>query len=461
MATSLPLAPSVLEPPGAHEGRPDTPPSLAAQAGSAFGRRLRTRSLVMLRCAYLLAQCLGVFVTWKILRWPLAPATCFGLIGVSGVVNLIVAASPAMTRESRPWETTWQLSFDIIQLTALVWLSGGVVNPFAVLIIGPATLAGAALPRWRAAAVGLLAVLGTVALTLAASHPPWSSPMAGVAYDAFRLGRSAGLLLAIVFAAGFAYWTSSSGARRELALHVVETVLAREQRLSALGALAAAVAHELGTPLATITIIASEMAREAPEGPLRDDARLMVEQARRCRDILRRLAEKPDQPDTLHERMSLLQMVREIVEPYAERAEIRVEALVTGPPSVTAPDVWRRPEILHAITTLVENAFDFAKGEVLLTARFDAASVAVEVHDDGSGFPPDVLARLGEPYLTTRSGGEGSRTGHVGMGLGIFIAKTLLERSGARVTFSNGPRRGAIVTARWPRSRIEVTEPIA
>jgi two-component system sensor histidine kinase RegB len=461
MASSQSLVPSVVESPGANEGRPDTPPLPGAQARGDFGRRLRTRSLVCLRFGYLLAQCLGVLVTWKLLRWPVHFGACFSLIGLSAILNLGLAALPAMSRESRPWETTGQLAFDIVQLTAVVGLCGGVVNPLAALLIGPATLAGIALPGRRAAAICVLAVAGALFVTLTAVHPPWPSAAEGAAYNTLRLGRSTALLLAIVIADGFAYWSSATAARRELALHVVETVLAREQRLSALGALAAAVAHELGTPLATITIIASEMAREAPEGPLREDARLMVEQARRCRDILRRLAEKPEQKDSLHERMSLLQMVREIVEPYAKKSEIRVEALVTGPPGVTAPDVWRRPEILHAVTTLVENAFDFARGEVLLTARFDAASVAVEVHDDGAGFPADILARLGEPYLTTRSGGEGSRTGHVGMGLGIFIAKTLLERSGARVSFSNGPRRGAIITARWPRSRIEVTEPIA
>ncbi len=461
MALSQPLVPSVLDSPGANEGRPDTPGSAKAQARGGFGRRLRTRTVVMLRCAFLLAQMLGVFITWKILGWPLSPAACFGLIGVGALMNLILAASPAMGREARPSETTAQLAFDILQLTALIGLAGGVVNPFAVLLIGPATLAGAALPPRRAAAVCLLAVTGTLVVTLLAVHPPWSAPVEHVAYNAFRLGRSAALIIAIVFAGGFAFWSSASGARRELALHVVETVLAREQRLSALGALAAAVAHELGTPLATITIIAAEMAREAPEGPLREDARLMVEQARRCREILRRLAEKPEREDTLHERMSLLQVVREIIEPYADKPEVRVEALVTGPPGVIAPEVWRRPEILHAITTLVENAFDFAKGEVLLTARFDAASVAVEIRDDGPGFAPDILARLGEPYLTTRASGEGSRTGHIGMGLGVFIAKTLLERSGARLSFSNGPRRGAIVAARWPRSRMEVTEPVA
>jgi two-component system sensor histidine kinase RegB len=268
-------------------------------------------------------------------------------------------------------------------------------------------------------------------------------------------------MVALAFAAGYASWSSGESARKGLALHVTETVLAREQRLSALGALAAAAAHELGTPLATISVVAREMAREATEGPFRDDALLMVEQAQRCRDILKRLTETPDRTDVVHERLSLLQFVREIVEPYAASEDVRVEAVVTGPSGVVAPDLWRRPEVIHAVTAFVENAYDFARAEILLTARFDAAWVAIEVRDDGPGFAAGVLARLGEPYVTSRPGAEGSRTGHIGMGLGLFIAKTLLERTGARVEFKNGPRLGAIVTARWPRTRIEALAPEA
>jgi two-component system sensor histidine kinase RegB len=117
------------------------------------------------------------------------------------------------------------------------------------------------------------------------------------------------------------------------------------------------------------------------------------------------------------------------------------------------------PEIIHAFTSFVENAVDFAASEVLVSARFDADTISMEVRDDGPGFAPEVLAKLGEPYVTSRPGVEGGRTGHVGMGLGFFIAKTLLERTGALVTFQNGRPRGAVVSARWPRSKIEAVAP--
>ncbi len=258
--------------------------------------------------------------------------------------------------------------------------------------------------------------------------------------------------------AGYTFWEAREAGRMELALHVTETVLAREQRLSALGALAAAAAHELGTPLATIAVVAKELARETPAGPLRDDAWLMVGQAQRCRDILRGLAQTPEASDALHERMSLLQIVRDVTAPYAGKPTVRVEGLVTGPPGMAPPDLWRRPDVLHALSSFVENAFDFAKSEILVTGRFDARAVGVEVSDDGPGFSPEMLIRLGEPYVTSRPRAEGSRTGHIGMGLGFFIAKTLLERTGAIVEFGNRPGGGAVVTTRWPRESMEAVE---
>jgi two-component system sensor histidine kinase RegB len=270
----------------------------------------------------------------------------------------------------------------------------------------------------------------------------------------YRFGMAVATLTGIAFTAGYAWQASTEAARMELALTVTQSVLAREQRLSALGGLAAAAAHELGTPLATISIVAKEMVRESPEGPLRDDAALLVSQAERCRDILQKLTQEPETGDLVHGRMGLQQFVDEIAEPHADDHVI-VQALVSGKPGAPIPDIQRLPEVLHAMISIAENAVDFAHSEVLVTARFDDKTIGIEVRDDGPGFAPDILLKLGEPYVTSRPGGENSRSGHLGMGLGFFIAKTLLERTGATVAFRNSPKGGAIVTARWPRGRIE------
>jgi two-component system sensor histidine kinase RegB len=457
MASATTLVSSVLDSPDARKARSDTPAAEATQGGAPSPLRMRMRTLIALRVACVVGELVMLAVVWKVLHWPFPPSTCLGLVAISAAMNLALSLSPAARREAKTWEIGAQLAFDLAQMTALIALTGGLANPFALLIIAPVTVSGRGLPTHQAVVFCLLAILAALVLAYAAQSPPWTAGTGMGDFQAYRTARMVAMMIAIVFTTGYATWSSAETARRELALNITETVLAREQRLSALGALAAAAAHELGTPLATIAIVATELAREAPEGPMRDDAELLVEQAKRCRDILKKLAETPERRDAVHERLSLLQFVREVIEPHAGGGEVRVEALVTGPPGVAAPDLWRRPEILHAISAFVENAFDFARSEILLTARFDVDYVAIEVRDDGPGFSPAIMARLGEPYVTSRPGAEGSRTGHVGMGLGFFIAKTLLERTGARLSFANGARGGAIVTARWPRAAVEAT----
>jgi two-component system sensor histidine kinase RegB len=451
-------APSSVEPVPL-ERAPDTPGTAAAQAAAA-GRnrrpgRLRARTLIALRWLALGGQATGLAVVGLGLRFPAPYLACGAVIGVGVGLNLFLTLTPAARRGERDWDAAAQLAFDILELAALLYLTGGLSNPFALLIIAPVTLAGASLPLRPTAALAALAIAATLVLAVHALPLPWRPGEQLALPMLYRLGLAVALVAGIAFGAGYARQAATEAARMELALNVTETVLAREQRMSALGSLAAAAAHELGTPLATIAVVAKEMAREVPEGPLHDDAELLIAQAQRCRDILRRLAEMPAANDEVHERMSLLQLVREVVEPYAEAEAVRVEAVVTGAAGVPAPDIWRRPEVLHAMTSIVENAFDFARNEILVTARFDADNVSVEVRDDGPGFSPQVLAKLGEPYVTSRPGAEGSRTGHVGMGLGFFIAKTLLERTGAVVEFGNGRHGGAFVAARWPRSRME------
>ncbi|MHB8527913.1 MAG: ActS/PrrB/RegB family redox-sensitive histidine kinase [Caulobacteraceae bacterium] len=439
----------------------DTPEPPTAQAHRYHGAdagRLRTRTLITLRWLALAGQTGTIVVVGAGLNVRLPYPSLFAWVAAAAALNLLVTLSPAARRVARTWEASGQLGFDIVQLAGLLWLTGGVVNPFALLLIAPVTVGAATLPARNALALGALALAAVMVLALGVHALPWFGGSTMPLHGPYKAACAVALCVGIAFTGGYAYRAASEAARMELALHVTETVLAREQRLSALGALAAAAAHELGTPLATITVIAKELARETPEGPLREDALLLVSQAQRCREILRRLAQAPEASDAVHERMSLLQFVREVIEPYQGRAAVTTEAVVTGPPGMAAPDVWRRSEVLHAMSSIVENAFDFARGEILITARFDAEMILVEVRDDGPGFSPDVLAKLGEPYVTSRPGAEGSRTGHVGMGLGFFIAKTLLERTGAAVDFRNGRRVGAVVTARWRRSRMEAQE---
>jgi len=417
--------------------------------------RLGLNMLIGMRWVLLGGELAVVLVAelWRGARLPLI--ACLTVIAIGAGYNLFLALARPGRTAARDSELASQLGFNILQLSAILFLTGGVANPFTLLLITPVTLAAATLRGRHALVLGALAAAAVVALTLWWLPIDWRiAPPPPVAPTSYRWLMATAILTGIVATAGYAWRAAAEATRMELALNVTQTVLAREQRLSALGGLAAAAAHELGTPLATISVVAKELANEAPEGPLRDDAELLLSQAERCREILRRLTEAPDTDDLVHSRMSLLQFVNEVIEPHIH-TEVRVEALVAGPPGVRPPEIRRMPEVLHAMTSFVENAVDFARSEVLVRVRFDDETVSVEVRDDGPGFSSDILTRLGQPYVTSRPGGESSRSGHVGMGLGFFIAKTLLERTGAVVAFNNARGGGASISAQWLRGAVE------
>jgi two-component system, sensor histidine kinase RegB len=417
---------------------------------------LRLRTLVTLRWFLIAGQVVLLGLMAFPLRYDAPYALAAAVIGAGAWVNLLTGVASPLQRLMTDREAALHLGVDIAQIATFIGLIGGTANPFVVLLIVPVTLSAASLPLRSVLLLGAAASVAALALSVL-SLPFPNAAIEGRLPLEYRVVAGIAVTAGIALVAAYVGQSAEEAARMALALDVTQTVLAREQRLSALGALAAAAAHELGTPLATISIVSKEMVREAVTPQVKEDAELLMAQAERCREILRRLSETPEATDEVHERLSLRQLVQEVIEPHMGVKDVRVEAIVTGAKGVKTPEIHRLPEILHAFTTFVENAVDFAASEVLVTARFDAETIAMEVRDDGPGFPPEILAKLGEPYVTSRAGVEGGRTGHVGMGLGFFIAKTLLERTGAQVAFHNGRPRGAVVSARWPRAAVEVS----
>jgi two-component system sensor histidine kinase RegB len=251
------------------------------------------------------------------------------------------------------------------------------------------------------------------------------------------------------------------------ALAAAEMVLAREQKLSALDGLAAAAAHGLGTPLATIAVVTKELMRDArPTDPHYEDVVLLRAQAERCRDILAELAARGEQIDIIVSRLPVSHLIEEVVAPHrlvAVPIEVRTgpaSGVTPGSAAAVEPVTQRNPGVLYGLGNLLENAVDFADTKVEVDARWSENEVKIVIADDGSGFPPYVLEQLGEPFVTTRpaqSFRQEAPDEHIGMGLGFFIAKTLLERSGATLALANrqAPDVGAVVTVMWPRSKFE------
>lgn len=435
---------------------------VAEEAGQLWGwalarRGIRLRLLVVLRWVSIFGQAVAVLWAGLGLGLHLPVLSCLAVVAAGAWLNLTISIAWPGGRLVTMREAVMQLGFDIVQISVLLALTGGLENPFTIMLIAPVAVAAATLDSRFVAAVGALALLMIGAMAIWSLPLPWTGTPIQLPklYDYANLvAISAG----IVFTAIYAWQAQAETQRMEVALAATQAVLAREQRLSALGGLAAAAAHELGTPLATIQVVTREMARSAPAGsPLGEDFEVLIQQAERCREILRRLSRSPDAADERHSRMGLSQLLDEVADPHRD-AGVMVNVEVSCVVGSSIVEVARQAEVLHGLSAFVENAVDFAESAVELSAYYDERLLAISVRDDGPGFSPEVMAKLGEPYVTTRSQGEGSRSGHLGMGLGFFIAKTLLERSGARVDFGNAPQGGALITATWPRGRIESNE---
>ncbi|HEU0159412.1 MAG TPA: ActS/PrrB/RegB family redox-sensitive histidine kinase, partial [Hyphomicrobiaceae bacterium] len=400
------------------------------------GSRLRLQTAVRLRWFGVIGQLLTVGVVYLLLGFQLPLGICLAFIALSAWLNVFLRIRfPARTRLSTGFATSL-LAYDILQLAALLFLTGGADNPFIFLLVAPVTVSAATLPPRNTIALGLLGA-GMAVLLLFYSMPlPWypgSRPDLPMLYS---VGVLASVLSGMVFLALYAWRLAKEARQMSDALAATELVLAREQQLHALDGLAAAAAHELGTPLSTIAVIAKELAREpAAGGQFADDIALLQAQAMRCREILTKLTRSPSEPDPLHARMSVTQLIDEAAEPYRSTSSLSIsaepEAGVDGEAALE-PVGERKPGVIYGLSNLIENAVDFARQRVEIVARWSARDVLLTISDDGPGIPLDVLDALGEPYITTRGSrraGQIKNGEPAGLGLGFFSAKTLLERS--------------------------------
>ena len=424
---------------------------LNAEAGltPVFGR-VRLRTLILLRWLAVVGQTLCVVVVYYGLGFDLPLGLCLGAIAASAWVNAWVSLALPTQRFAKDWEAFLQLAYDVIQLMVLLALTGGLTNPFSVMLVGPVVIAVAALPtRWWAI-LAVIAIAGSIILALWHFPLPWSGPEPDLP-PLYQAAIWVALAIAIAFTAMYAWRVGSEARRMGTALAATQTVLAREQRLSALGALSAAAAHELGTPLATLQLTAKEILRAASDETLREDAELMVSQAQRCREILQRLSQNHEASDRMHDRVGLREAMEEAAAPLRGLGAEIVVTLEPDPQDPEPPVMQRRAEVIYALGNFVENAVDYSNARVSITGRWTAETLEFKVVDDGPGFPPDILAKLGEPYVTTRR----AEPGHGGLGLGVFIAITLVERIGGRVELDNAPKLGASVRLILPRADLE------
>jgi two-component system sensor histidine kinase RegB len=427
---------------------------------------LRLQTIVRLRWFAVLGQITAVFIVSVGFRFELPLGYCLAFIAISAWLNVFLTVRfPARHRLSATLATVL-LAYDILQLMGLLYLTGGIENPFTMLIVAPVTVSAATLPPRNTIILGAIAVAATGFLVVEHVPLPWYPGEQLVLPTLYKFGLFAAVVASMTFLAFYAWRLSREAQQMSAALAATELVLAREQKLHALDTLAAAAAHELGTPLATIVLVTKELERDMPTGsPLAEDIALLQSQAQRCREILQKLTRQPSEQDPLHASITVSQLLEEAAETYrSSSAKIRIDARpsVSGETGIPEPVGERRPGIVYGLGNLIENAVDFAKETVDITARWDERELTIAIADDGPGFPPDIMDTLGEPYVTTRPSGAPEPGGEAegsGLGLGFFIAKTLLERFGATLSLENRgpPARGAVVRILWPREAFEAS----
>lgn len=422
-------------------------------------RTIGARTLALIRWVALAGQVATLLVVHAVLNFEVELALAMGCVGISGLLNLLLQARAEKRERIGDREASIYQALDILQLTALLYVTGGLENPFAILLLAPVTVSATILSRRSTVNLCVLALLSTTLLAVQHLPLPWTGE--GFALpDIYVAGTWVALVVALVFNASYAWWVAEESRRISAALAATQDALAREQRLAAIGGLAAAAAHELGSPLGTIAVAAKELARELPaDSDLAEDAKLLVSEAERCRHILASLSRRSDpERDSPFADVRMDALVEEAADPYRrEGVEVIVEAHgpvgadgVTGlEPSPPAPRIARRPEVLHGIGLLAQNAIQFARNTVEISVGWDGERRTITIADDGPGFAEQILPRLGEPYLSGRNGFSS------GMGLGVFIAKTLLERTGARLRFCNREDGGAQVVIDWPTGLID------
>jgi len=420
-------------------------------------RYVRLDTILRLRWLAALGQLAAVFIVAQGLEFDIPIIPCIAIIGLSALVNLALQIAFNPMQRLEPVYAAALLALNIVELAGLLFFTGGLENPFSFMFLAPVLISATVLPVRLTIALGFLAVACASALVFFHFPLPWEAEDPLVLPPIYLFGVWLSILLAIGVTSLYAFQVTEEARQLSDALAATELVLTREQHLTQLDGLAAAAAHELGTPLSTIFLISRELEKTVQDVHLAGDLKTLREQAQRCREILGKITQL-SATGAPFDRMKLSTLIEETVAPHRDfGVAIKVRLAVAA---TREPVGARNPAILYGVGNILENAVDFAHQAVEVNAWWNAETIEIIISDDGPGIAPDMLKRIGEPYLSRRRSADDAQNERSGLGLGVFIARTLLERTGAKVSFSNRtfPDHGAVVQIAWPRSAFETAD---
>ncbi len=349
-----------------------------------------------------------------------------------------------------------QMSFnfllvDIVQLSLLLYLSGGILNPFSIFLIIPSVFASSNLTVKTSLSLILITIIFIFLLTF--FHQELPSPLNDYKLSYYYYySIPLGLIIALIFLNYFAIIFGKEYRLRKKALDKIQEVISKEQELVSLGGQAAAAAHSLGTPMSTIKIIAQELHGQLENNTdFSKDVNLLISQVKRCENILKKLTLDPIiGDDFIDQDLSLSDYVNEIVKSFEEISEKKF--IINSEQDTNPLKIKKSIEIVYGIRNFIGNANKFAKEKIFISIKSDSQNSEISIEDDGLGFPKKIFNKIGEPYIKSMSDDENKKSG---LGLGIFIGKTLLEKNYAELVFRNSETRGgAEVNIKWKNNNI-------
>ena len=406
---------------------------------------LDKNTLTILRYIAIIGQFMAINIVFFYLNLSFPIKESYLIIFIGLTTNLFLQFKIKVNQLKDTYASLFLL-YDLFQLSALLYLTGGILNPFSILLIIPTIVSSTFL------SMGTTIILGVITSFLLFLLSYTYLPLPGIESNIFdvpnfyKQGILIAILIGLIFLSYFGIRFAGETKKRSEALNKLQEVISKEYELESLGGQAAAAAHSLGTPLATISVVAKELKKEiGNEKELSKDIDLLISQTKRCRDILKQISKKQIEEDIFLSSIKFEDLLEEIINSFKETSSKEINFVVDKDQNKIA--IQRTPEIIYGLRNFIGNAVKFSKSKVKINLTSDQKIIEIKINDDGPGIPEDIINKIGEPYIKSKSKELSS---NAGLGLGTFLGKTLLERQSAKLLFRrNSDLGGALVIITW------------